>query len=120
MPLSFAPGWTEEHPDEFAQLLALRLSALTPTEAWRSQYVAAALFLDHGLPRCELNLPIVVVHGTADRVIPYENAEHLIKRFPHAALVTLEGAGHLCWIERADEVNRVISAAAAGNPVSNR
>lgn len=119
MPLSFAPGWTEVHPDEFAELVDLRLAAPTPTAAWRSQFNASAAFLYHGLPAGELNLPITVVHGTADRVVPYENAARVIKRYPHASLVTLEGAGHLCWIERPDDVNRVISALVSRNPVGS-
>jgi 3-oxoadipate enol-lactonase len=52
----------------------------------------------------------VIVHGTADRVVPYENAAHLARSAPQASLVTLEGAGHLCWIERAAEVNDIILA----------
>ena len=30
MPSSFAPGWVEAHPDEFEELLALRLNAPDP------------------------------------------------------------------------------------------
>jgi 3-oxoadipate enol-lactonase len=120
MPLSFAAGWTEEHPDEFAEVLSLRQGKPTPTAAWRYQFAAAQSFLYHGLPRGELNVPAVVVHGTADRVVPYENAVHLTKRLPQASLVTLEGAGHLCWIERADEVNRIISKAVRGDGVVGR
>jgi len=40
--------------------------------------------------------------------VPYENAAHLARGLPQASVVTLEGAGHLCWIERADAVNTVI------------
>ena len=36
MPLSFRPGWTDEHPDEFEALLSDRLEYPTPPECWRA------------------------------------------------------------------------------------
>jgi 3-oxoadipate enol-lactonase len=109
MPLSFAPGWVDEHPAEYEELLAHRLSAPTPIDAWLAQFMACTGFLREGL-QSPIRHPTVIVHGTADRVVPYENAAHLAKAAPQASLVTLEGAGHLCWIERAAEVNDIILA----------
>jgi pimeloyl-ACP methyl ester carboxylesterase len=40
MPLSFRPGWTDAHPDEFESLLADRLEYPTSPECWRAQYDA--------------------------------------------------------------------------------
>ena len=111
MPLSFAPGWADEHPDEFERLLALRLTTPTPVEAWRAQFAACATFLVEGAPRGPINAPTTIVHGTQDRVVPYANAEHLARRIPHASVITLPDAGHLCWIERADVVNGIIASA---------
>jgi pimeloyl-ACP methyl ester carboxylesterase len=106
MPLSFAPGWVEEHPAEFEELLALRLSAPTPAAAWRAQFAACAAFLRAGLPAGVLPQRSTVVHGTADRVVPYVNAAHLAERLNGAPVVTLQDAGHLCWIERAQRRQR--------------
>jgi 3-oxoadipate enol-lactonase len=114
MPLSYGPGWVSEHPAEFEELLAMRLKADTPTESWKSQFDAAASFLKEGLPDGPINQPAVIVHGTQDVVVPYSNAAHLAARLPQASVVTLEGAGHLCWIERADAVNDVIRGAVGG------
>jgi 3-oxoadipate enol-lactonase len=108
MPTSFARGWPEAHPAEYEDLLALRLSAPTPAETWRAQFNACANFLRSGLPAGAVDCPVTIIHGTADRVVPYENAAHLARRLPHARLVTLDGAGHLCWIEHADTVNQII------------
>ncbi|HWM05804.1 MAG TPA: alpha/beta hydrolase [Actinophytocola sp.] len=114
MPLSFAPGWVEEHPAEFEELLALRLSAPTPAAAWRAQFAACAAFLRAGLPAGVLPQRSTVVHGTADRVVPYVNAAHLAERLNGATVVTLQDAGHLCWIERADVVNNIITRMVTG------
>jgi 3-oxoadipate enol-lactonase len=58
--------------------------------------------------------PSTVVHGTADRVVPYVNAAHLAERLNGAPVVTLQDAGHLCWIERADIVNDIITRMVTG------
>jgi 3-oxoadipate enol-lactonase len=113
MPLSFAPGWPEEHPSEFEDVLARRLASPTPPAAWRSQFDACAAFLEAGLPEGVVDKPTVIVHGTADRVVPFENSAHLARRIPHASIVTWEGAGHLCWIERHREFNDIVRASLA-------
>ena len=100
MPLSFAPGRPEQHPEQFEDLLALRGRASTPTECWQAQYEACVTYLQRGLPHGPISHPAVIVHGTADRVVPYQNAAHLARRLPQASVITLNGAGHLCWIER--------------------
>jgi pimeloyl-ACP methyl ester carboxylesterase len=42
----------------------------------------------------EMNVSTLVIHGTADPVIPYQHGLMLAKSIPQAKLVTLEGAGH--------------------------
>lgn len=41
-----------------------------------------------------VTVPVLVFHGTADEVIPYELGETLSKAFPHAQLHRVEGAHH--------------------------
>jgi pimeloyl-ACP methyl ester carboxylesterase len=41
-----------------------------------------------------LQLPVLVVHGTADPILPIENGRALAKAIPSARLVELEGVGH--------------------------
>lgn len=108
MPLSFAPGWSQAHQVEFEELLALRLDSPTPAAAWRAQFDACAEFLRVGLREGAVRHPAVIVHGTEDRVVPYANAAHLSRRLPQATLVTMRGAGHLCWIERWGEFNDLV------------
>jgi 3-oxoadipate enol-lactonase len=108
MPLSLAPGWVEAHPDEFERLLAARLEHPTPPECWRAQWDACERFLRVGVPDGDIGLPTWVVHGTEDRVVPYANTELIRRRIPRAEVVTIDGAGHLCWLERPDEVNRLL------------
>lgn len=115
MPLSFAPGWVEAHPEQFNELLDRRMEASTPTACWRSQYQVCVSYLRRGLPRGPINQPAVIVHGTADRVVPYANAAHLARRLPQASVVTLNDAGHLCWIEQPGAVNEIIRNTLSSN-----
>lgn len=108
MPISLAPGWPDDHPAEFEALLAARLEHPTPPEAWSAQFDACERFLARGLPPGEIEPPTFVVHGTADRVVPYGNADVVAARIPHARVLTMQGCGHLCWLERPDEVNRLL------------
>lgn len=100
MPYSFATGWSDAHPDRFEQLLSERLQFPTATDAWKRQFRAASDFGRDGLSTVgQIDVPALVVHGTDDRIVPYANGERLVRQLPHARLETLEGAGHLCFLE---------------------
>lgn len=108
MPYSFAPGWTDEHPEEFEQLLRDRLEFPTPPEAWRAQYDACQAFVDRVSPVEEIAAPTLVLHGDADRVVPYKNGVDLACRIAGAELVTFRGGGHLFFIEQHERVNATV------------
>ncbi|GIO24791.1 alpha/beta fold hydrolase [Oceanobacillus sp. J11TS1] len=42
----------------------------------------------------DIKVPILVIHGTEDRVLPYEHGKVLSKEIPNSKLLTLEGVGH--------------------------
>jgi len=54
----------------------------------------------------DLRIPLLVIHGTKDPVLPYPHGEALANAVPGARLVTLEGAGHEI---HKDDWERVIS-----------
>jgi 3-oxoadipate enol-lactonase len=56
----------------------------------------------------DISSPALVLHGSEDQVVPLDNAEALARAIPNAGLRVVEGAGHLVFIERADEVNEEI------------
>jgi pimeloyl-ACP methyl ester carboxylesterase len=69
------------------------IMTLTPAEVAR---VSASVTFSAGLA------------GTADQLIPAENARILASRIPHAELVVFEGAGHGYLWEAEEEANRVV------------
>ncbi|WP_326776996.1 alpha/beta hydrolase [Streptomyces sp. NBC_00117] len=108
MPNSFAPGWTEAHPQEYAELLTARTASPVSPEAWAAQSAACEEFLTDGLRGGGLHQPVTGIHGTADRVVPFENLAELGRQLPQAQRIALRGAGHLCWLERPGDVNEAI------------
>lgn len=109
MPLSFAPGWTDEHPEEFERLLRDRLEYPTPPECWSAQFEACNRFIRQRTPVEELAAPTLVAHGDADRIVPYENGVELARRSPDARFETFPGAGHLLFIEDAPRFNHMVA-----------
>lgn len=110
MPLSFRPGWTDEHADEFEALLHDRLEFPTPPECWRAQYDACLEWSALTTPVEEIAAPTLVVHGDADRIVPHENGVEIARRIPHARFEAFPGAGHLLFIESAPRFNAMVTS----------
>jgi pimeloyl-ACP methyl ester carboxylesterase len=53
-------------------------------------------------------MPILLMWGTRDLVVPLPSGRELHKCLPHAELVVLEGAGHLPYEEAPEEFNRAL------------
>ena len=109
MPLSFRPGWTDEHPDEFEQLLADRLEHPTPPDCWRAQFDACNAWIRRTTPVEEITAPTLVVHGDADRIVPYENGVELARRIPGARFERFPGSGHLLFLESPERLNPLVA-----------
>jgi len=63
-----------------------------------------------------LDLPTLVMHGTADRLVQPDNARLLAEAIPGARLAWIDGASHLFWTDRPEESVRLVDEflAAAG------
>lgn len=82
---------------EFSHLMA-------PPHALQKQAMAVLGFNAHSRLH-HVQAPTLILHGTADKIVPYANSAILLDRVPDARLLTYEGAGHGLLVERADEVN---------------
>jgi len=59
----------------------------------------------------ELSVPLVVVHGTADRNVPIEQARRLHRAAPSSRLIAVDGAGHELMFLHPDVVTDAIDLA---------
>jgi pimeloyl-ACP methyl ester carboxylesterase len=110
MHLSFSPGWSDAHPERYEELVAARLEHPTPPECWQAQFAAAGRFLQDGAPVERIGVPVLVIHGDADRVVPLSNGQLLARRIPGAELAVLAGRGHVAHLESPEEFNALVDA----------
>jgi pimeloyl-ACP methyl ester carboxylesterase len=62
-----------------------------------------------------LALPTRVIHGTADEMVPVENAEMIAELIPGAELELLQGAGHLFFWEDQERAAALVASHLAGH-----
>ncbi len=56
----------------------------------------------------KINVPTLILAGTADALIPHSESEKMAQAIPNARLHLIEGAGHLLSMEKPEEVNSVL------------
>ncbi len=49
-------------------------------------------------------MPVLTIHGTQDRSAPYAGGREWATLLPNARLITVEGTGHVPWIEAPEQV----------------
>ena len=62
------------------------------------------------LPLDRINAPILVIHGTADRVVPFAHAKRVADEAPNAELFAIEGGEHVSIFTHIDEIRARIGA----------
>ena len=53
-------------------------------------------------------MPALVIHGSADLIVPVENGRALARRLPDARYVELEGRGHNLMLEDPETFNALV------------
>jgi pimeloyl-ACP methyl ester carboxylesterase len=97
------------------ETLGKRISAEAVQDAWNTAVGAspegtiacvATWHTDFRADLPKIDIPVLVLHGTADRVLPIDaTGPRTHELIPGSEYVTIEGAGHgLCWTH-AEEVN---------------
>jgi len=94
----------EERSDVIDRIVEWRLETDPSDEAYEWQVAAVGGF-DVSDRLGEITEPTLIVHGTDDRVVPFENAKLLANELPDAGFEPIDGRSHLCFIEQSDSVN---------------
>ena len=100
---ALSAGFADANPDLLSDVVDWRLASDANEDARNAQAAAVAAF-DASDELSALDLPVLVCHGTADEVLPVENAHLLYERLPNSELHLFEGGPHLFFVEQADAV----------------
>jgi pimeloyl-ACP methyl ester carboxylesterase len=68
-------------------------------------------------PPSGIGVPTLIVHGTADRVVPIAHAEAALRAIPGAKLVRIAGGGHSILFARAAEIQPSVAEFLASLPI---
>jgi 3-oxoadipate enol-lactonase len=90
--------------DVVEDIVDWRLASDAPEPAREAQGAAVAAF-DASDRLGEISVPVLLLHGTEDQVLPVENADLLHEHLPDSRLELVEGGPHLFFIEDSDVVN---------------
>ena len=96
-------GFAERHPDRAEAYFAYRERVGMTADSYRSQLMAGVGH-DAEARVSGLKMPVLILQGDQDLVVPPGNAELLKARIPHAEVKLFQGAGHLLPMERPEEV----------------
>lgn len=88
----FSAAFVSEHPDDVKELY--RIGVPQQPHAGRRQWEAMQAYYVADQLR-EIRSPVLVLHGSADRVVDVANAQVLADGIPGAEIVIIDGAGHV-------------------------
>ena len=111
MKLTLTLSYSQEFIDRNYDMLLERRKASnqypTPPHAMKGHQEALNSYSSYDrLP--QMSVPVLVIGGRKDRIIPCENSEILARRIPEAHLVVMENAGHGYTLEAKDEAAKVV------------
>lgn len=91
---ALAPATERDRPELIDHIFALRAAKPVSPAGWLAQdFAGAAYRYTADIP--DLSMPVLVLHGTEDRVVSPAVADVLEKRLSDIRVVRLEGLGHL-------------------------
>ncbi|MFB9952230.1 alpha/beta fold hydrolase [Rhizobium puerariae] len=103
---------TLAHPEAGPLFLALQESAMTRTAERLPGTANDTRLLQTlpGLPLDRLNVPVLVLHGTDDPVVPFSHAEQVSKHAPHARVCAIPGGEHVVLFTHLRDVRDMVSS----------
>jgi pimeloyl-ACP methyl ester carboxylesterase len=108
LPFLWSQEFIENNPDIVEEHIEIAKGHPIDPVGYRHQMEAAGTNDTYDrLP--EIKLPTLVIAGTGDCLIPFENSQIIASRIPGAELVLLEGKGHGFHSEAIEESTRIIT-----------
>lgn len=107
LPVQIATDYLDTHAAEVSDYVAWRVAHPQPPAAYQRQLMAA---VGHDTEErlSVLRMPVLILHGDQDRVVPPGNAALLGAKIPGARVHIVSRVGHLLLWEAAEEANRML------------
>jgi pimeloyl-ACP methyl ester carboxylesterase len=107
IPWAWNKEYVEKNPAAIERYIALASEYPTPSHAWVSQ---TNVIMSHDtydrLP--DIKSQTLVIAGSQDRMIPYENSKLLASRIPNAEVAIIENAGHEYFDDSTEKSSKII------------
>jgi len=104
---NFSPRFLAERTDVIEEMVKYGLANRMTPAGFQGQF--AAVTTHDASPRMSgIRVPTLILAGEVDRLIPHGNAKLLAAAIPGSRVVTLEGVGHMFWIESPDAAEKAI------------
>ena len=102
--IATAPGFSQKQPGVEKELVDYRFTNPVPPEQYQAQVMAGAgmagLSREDVIQRLNsIQVPVLVIFGEHDKVVPPENARLMVEKLPNARVKILPDAGHIFPIE---------------------
>lgn len=105
--MAFLPEFVESNSADVESFCDLREQNAVPPEVYEAQLFSATTF-DAGQRVASIEAETLVITGDRDSVVPMQNSVNLAGQIANARLEIVENAGHMLFVERADEFNTII------------
>jgi len=105
MGIFFSDQFIEKNPDKIDEFIEISLRYYQPVHAFERQF-AACLTHDTVDRLNRISVPVSIMAGDDDHLVPSENAFILKELVPHAELSFFPGGRHCFFIEQADLFNQ--------------
>jgi pimeloyl-ACP methyl ester carboxylesterase len=103
-PALYAARTRREQPERVREDLAVRVADATPPATVYAQLAAAARHDTRARLRELAGLPVTVLHGAEDALVPVQRGRELAEAIPGARLIELPETGHLLSTDAEAEV----------------
>ena len=100
------PGMREAEPEYFQKLLDLHLKQYDGIVKTMRSYIDIGNSIENRLS--ELDIPTIIIHGSADSRIPIRCGHALNNRIKNSSFITIDGAEHGLLANEPDKVRRTL------------
>ncbi len=94
--------------DRVEEDILLRIRTAMSNEAFAAQYQGIRSWAGTHERLAQLKMPVLVIHGETDRLVPPENGHIVARAIPRAELVMLPNASHIFFTDQPDVSKKAI------------